>query len=474
MDARPNIVVFFTDQQRHDTTGVHGCPLGLTPNFDRLARAGTDIHHSFTCQPVCGPARACLQTGTYATTNGSVTNNIGLTDELPNLAGLFNQAGYHTGYIGKWHLADPATGLTEAGERGAVKAGHRGNYQDWLAVQALEFSVNEYHTVLYDEDDQPVRLPGYRSDAVADAMIRYIDRRADEPFFLMGSFIEPHQQNDVDAFPAPDGYAEQYTGQWVPPDLAALPTHSCETPADRPAAVGAAAGQLGGYFGMVKRLDEALGRVYDALKSLDILEQTIILFTSDHACHFKTRNAEYKRSCHESSIRVPTFLHGGPFTDGGQISQLVSLVDLPPTLLDACGIEPPTTMQGRSILPLVKKTPGAATDWPGEVLVQYSESCAGRAVRTPRWKYAVENHDPTARHQRHVDEYREAHLYDLKYDPHELNNLIDSQNHEGVCATMQQRLLRRMNEIAEPPATIIPAPRQRRGQLAVSAADEQS
>ncbi|MEM9752820.1 MAG: sulfatase-like hydrolase/transferase [Planctomycetota bacterium] len=109
MPRRPNVVVFFTDQQRHDTTGVHGCPLGLTPHFDRLARAGTDVHHSFTCQPVCGPARACLQTGAYATTNGSVTNNIGLNPELPNLAGVFNEAEYRTGYIGKWHLADPAT-----------------------------------------------------------------------------------------------------------------------------------------------------------------------------------------------------------------------------------------------------------------------------------------------------------------------------------------------------------------------------
>ena len=122
---------------------------------------------------------------------------------------------------------------------------------------------------------------------------------------------------------------------------------------------------------MVKRLDEALGRVLDALKSLDLLDNTIILFTSDHGCHFKTRNAEYKRSGHESSIRVPTALHGPGFNGGGQLQQLVSLVDLPPTLLDAAGIPVPEEMQGRSILPLTR---GETDGWPEEVFVQISES----------------------------------------------------------------------------------------------------
>src|SRR5690606_4556048 len=122
-------------------------------------------------------------------------------------------------------------------------------------------------------------------------------------------------------------YAERYTGRWMPPDLAELG--------------GNAARSLGGYFGMVKRLDEALGRVLDALRSLGKLDDTIVLFTSDHACHFKTRNGEYKRSWHDSSIRVPTALYGPGFRSGGQVRELVSLIDLPPTLLDAAGIPVP-------------------------------------------------------------------------------------------------------------------------------------
>ena len=94
---RPNVVVFFTDQQRWDTTGVHGNPLGLTPNFDRMARQGTHVAHSCTCQPVCAPARSSLQTGRYATNTGVFRNGIALAPEATTLAHLFGEAGYATG-----------------------------------------------------------------------------------------------------------------------------------------------------------------------------------------------------------------------------------------------------------------------------------------------------------------------------------------------------------------------------------------
>jgi arylsulfatase A-like enzyme len=102
----PNIIVFFTDQQRWDTTGVHGNPLDLTPNFDWMAQAGTHVYNSFTCQPVCGPARACLQTGLYATQTGVIVNGPALHPDAKTLAHYFHSAGYTTGYIGKWHLSN--------------------------------------------------------------------------------------------------------------------------------------------------------------------------------------------------------------------------------------------------------------------------------------------------------------------------------------------------------------------------------
>lgn len=476
-DRPPNVIIFLTDQQRWDCSGLHGNPLDLMPNFDRMARAGTHVARSFTCQPVCGPARACLQTGTYATTNGCWRNGIGLpTDRsrFPSLASCFNQAGYRTGYIGKWHLAGKEGQAT--GERGPVKDGFRGDFQDWLAVEALEFSVDEYHTTLYDNNDHPVHLPGYRSDACTDAAIRYIDRHRGHPFFLMTSFIEPHHQNDKDDFPPPVGYRERYTGRWTPPDLAALPQWQWQQDrsAGSPMLVGGSTQQhLGGYWGMVKRLDEGLGRLVDTLISLNLLDNTIILFTSDHGCHFKTRNGEYKRSCHESSIRVPTMLHGGPFTGGGELQQLVSLVDLPPTLLDACGIAPPDSMQGRSILPLIRRDPEAGNSWPDDVFVQISESQIGRCIRTQRWKYSVRDAPDAKLTDGTTDHYIEEYLYDLHHDPYELANLVDLDSHAAVRDVMRNRLLRRMAQVGEPTPRIdaCPLPVRRGGQRRVSDAE---
>ncbi len=442
MSRQPNVVVFFTDQQRWDASGLHGNPLDLMPNFDRLAHRGTHVFNSITCAPVCGPARCCLQTGTYISTNGGFANGCGLPENLPTLAQCFNGAGYHTGYIGKWHLAGPGGAAEGHDGHGAVKAGHRGDYQYWLGVNAMEFSVHEYNAILYDEDNHPVELPGYRSDAVLDAGIRYIADHKAEPFFLMMSFIEPHHQNDKDDYPPPDGYRERYAGRWIPPDLAALPAF-CD---DQPSAGGSTHQHLGGYWGMIKRLDEGLGRLYDALKSLDLLEDTIILFTSDHACHFKTRNGEYKRSCHDSSVRVPTMLYGGPFTGGRTISEMVSLVDLPPTLLDACGLDVPEPMEGRSILPLMH---GEDADWPEEAFIQVCDGQVGRAVRTKRWKYGV----MTDRNSREVgmdfdkQTYREAYLYDLQSDPYELNNLIAMEAYSPVRDRMRRLLVERMKGI---------------------------
>src|SRR5512140_1776408 len=98
--GRPNVVVFFTDQQRWDSAGVHGNPLELTPNFDRMAQRGTHLYHTFTCQPVCGPARACLQTGLYGTATTCWHNGIRLPANLKTLAHCFREGGYKTGYIG--------------------------------------------------------------------------------------------------------------------------------------------------------------------------------------------------------------------------------------------------------------------------------------------------------------------------------------------------------------------------------------
>ncbi len=428
--AKPNVIVFFTDQQRWDTVGLHGNPLDLTPNFDRLARRGTHLANSFTCQPVCGPARSALMTGKYPTTTGCYRNGIPLPAAEKTLAHHFRDAGYRTGYIGKWHL----------GSQDPVPEEERGGYQDWLAANLLEFTSDSYNATLYDEANTEVKLPGYRVDALADAAIRYAADHQAEPFFLFLSFLEPHHQNHLDNYPAPHVLQNRYVDAWTPPDLAALG--------------GTAAQHLPGYYGMVKRLDDALGRIMDALYSLGLSDDTIVLFTSDHACHFKTRNAEYKRSCHDSSIRVPTAIWGPGFDVGRELPQITSLIDLPATLLDGAGIPIPEEFAGRSLVPLIQNK---TTDWDEEAFVQISESQVGRALRTQRFMYCVSAPEASGWDRAASDVYEEESLYDLHADPYQLMNLIGHATYEEVKVDLRERLLAQIEKVEGQRPTIRPA-----------------
>ncbi|MEM6431015.1 MAG: sulfatase-like hydrolase/transferase [Deinococcota bacterium] len=441
---QPNIIFFFTDQQRHDTTGVHGNPLELTPNFDLMAQEGTHLFNTFTMQPVCGPARACLQTGKYATTTGCFKNGIALPKHEKTLAHYFNDAGYDTAYIGKWHLAGHDA-------HGPVAEDKRGGYQYWLAANLLEFVSDAYDMRLYDNNNDEVNLPGYRVDAQTDAAIRYVSQTRDNPFFLFLSYLEPHHQNHLDDYPPPMGYRERYAGRYTPPDLAALGGTSQQ--------------HLAGYYGMVKRLDEALGRLKDALISSGQLDNTIIVYTSDHGCHFKTRNSEYKRSGHEASIRVPTAIQGPGFNSGGRRQELVSLLDLPPTLLDAAGIPVPDNMQGHSLMPLLQ---GKTSTWQDDVLIQISESQVGRALRTKRWKYGVTAPNKSGQDDPNSDVYEEEFLYDLDADPYELKNLIHSLGHKGVCEDLQERLRKRMTLAGEHAPEIQAVPKEKIWQYTIT------
>lgn len=429
-----NFVVFFTDQQRWDVLGLNGNTLGLTPNLDRFARQGTFFREAVTPQPVCGPARSCIQTGQYASTTGVTYNGPGLKSDAPKLAECFKAGGYRTGYIGKWHLSE-GTG------DGAVPPENRVGWDDWLGGNCIELVSGPYSAQLWDNAGRAVQMPGYRSDAIADAAIRYIGDRAQEPgqpWLLFLSFLEPHHQNTDDSYPAPHGMETTYLGKPMPPDLQALG--------------GSAARDWAGYCAMVKRLDDGLGRIMDALESLNLAEDTVVAFISDHGCHFKTRNAEYKRSPHESSVRIPFALWGPGWNGGGEQRCCASLVDFAPSLLDTAGLAIPAAMQGNTLLPVTR---GERAHLPAESYIQFGDSWLppGRALRTARWKYVV------VADERHkgagcAPEYAETELYDLQTDPYELSNLINTKAHLPVRKALRERLLNRIAQTGEPKAKI--------------------
>ena len=154
----PNIVFYFADQQRWDTLGCYGQKLDVTPNLDKLAAQGVRFENAFTCQPVCGPARACLQSGRYPTQIGCHRNAQALPENITTLADCFSQAGYETAYVGKWHLASNRSSYTapvdqENYETRAIPEERRGGYKDfWMAADVLEATSHGYDGYVFDKE----------------------------------------------------------------------------------------------------------------------------------------------------------------------------------------------------------------------------------------------------------------------------------------------------------------------------------
>lgn len=424
--TRPNVIVFFTDQQRWDSLGVNGSPMGLTPNLDRFARRAVRFDRAFTAQPVCAPARSAIQTGKYPTATGVIHNNLILKDDEVTLAHHFKRHDYQTGYIGKWHLAGTGTK--------PVPLERRGGYDEWwTASDLLEFTSGAFEGKMFDANNQPLEFKKYRVDFLTDLAVDFIRQKKAKPFYLFLSYLEPHHQNNENRFIAPVGYPERYRNNFhIPPDLAPFP--------------GDWKSQLPDYYGIIARIDECFGRMMQELAGQKVLDNTIVVFTTDHGCHFRTRNSEYKRSCHEASIHIPMMIAGPGFDAGRVVPDLVSLVDLPPTLLDAAAMEASAAMHGRSMLPLAQ---GKPVSWRNEVMVQMREEALQRALRTERWKYCIYNPD-SRKDEPHSTEYVERFLYDLNSDPHEHVNLIGRAEFRKVADELQARLVEQMIGVGEP------------------------
>lgn len=418
---KPNIIFYFSDQQRADSAGCYGQKLPVTPNLDKIAEEGTLFENAFTCQPVCGPMRACLQSGVYASQNGCYRNDIALPTDTKGIAHYLTEAGYDTAYIGKWHLA------SDSKHRLATKPTpkeRRGGYDYWRAADILEFTSHGYNGYVFDENNQRLDFKGYRADKINDFAIEYLKKPHKKPFFMFVSQLEPHHQNDRLRFESPKGLKNKFKDYEVPGDLKGT--------------LGDWRVQMPSYLACCNSVDTNFGKLIQTLKDEGLYDNTVIIYTSDHGCHFRTRNMEYKRSCHENSIKVPLVITGGAFTGGGRVNDLVSLIDLPATVLDIAGAEIPEHFMGKSL-----------TDKKGHesVFIQISESQIGRAVRTDRWKYSVsaKNADKAF-----ADEYKDDFLYDLENDPFEKNNLISSPEHCEIRLEMRKLLIEYMKKAGEP------------------------
>ena len=430
--GQPNVLVVLSDQQRHDSCGVFGQRLPVTPHLDSLATSGVAFDNAFTVQPVCGPARATLQTGEYPTTVGCWRNGIALPPGTETLADRMHGLGYQTGYLGKWHLASnrghglPADRPTARYERQAVPPERRGGYRDvWVAADALEHTSGPTSGHVYDEDGQQVDLHGYRVDALTDLAIDRLGRfDADRPFFLFLSFLEPHHQNNRFRAIGPSGWARRFA--------------DFDRPGDLPAWRGDWRWNYAEYLACCASIDANLGRLVETLERSGRLDDTLVVFASDHGNHFRTRNLEYKRSPHDASIRIPLVLAGPGFRGGSHRRDFATNLDLVPTLVRAAGGADPN-LAGRAL--------HDETTAPEDVFVQISESQIGRALRTATHTFAVKDptRNPLAGHRRPgSSHYVATHLYDNVTDPHQQHNLVKDADVAGIRRDLAERLATRI------------------------------
>ncbi len=434
--SKNNIVVYFSDQQRPDTIGCYGQPLDITPNLDKIAKEGVLFENAFSPQPVCGPCRAIFQTGKYATDTGCFRNSIALPTNSKTIAHYLEENGYETAYVGKWHLA--STGDLEAEpyqdyQTIAIPKELRGGYSGyWRASDLLEFTSDGYGGYVFDENNNKCEFEGYRCDCITDYALDFIkDYNKEKPFMLFLSHIEPHHQNNANHYQGPIGSKEKYKDFILPKDLEVLGGNASEEYPD--------------YLGQCNSLDKNLGRIINQLKSKGIYENTVIIYVSDHGSHFNTRNKDnhlngyddYKRTCHDSALKVPLIISGGPFKQSKVIKDLVSTESLAKTLLSIADIDVSGKMIGENLLDVVNNV---NKERENEVYAQISESRVGRCIRTSRYLYSVYAENINGGEKASSESYLDDYLYDMEKDPYQLNNLILNNSYDNVKKVLRDKL----------------------------------
>jgi arylsulfatase A-like enzyme len=439
---RPNIILYLADQFRWDFVGANRLNCSTkTPNLDAMAERGTLFTHAVTNQPVCSPSRSVMLTGRYATETGVWHNSLPINPSLPTLAGELRNAGYTANLLGKWHLAPPADA---GGGPGYVKPEFRSGFLDmWEGANEFEFTTHPYEGTIYDRDGKAITFKDeFRVDFVTDRAEKFLRQPHDKPFLLYISQLEPHFQNDAKRFIAPKGVAERFQDSFVPPDLRPFP--------------GNWQSQLPDYYGCCESIDISVGRVRKILEEEHLADNTIFLFISDHGCQFMTRNEEYKRSPHNSSIRIPLVIEGPGFNGSQRMDEIVGNLHITPTLLEAAGVAVPSSMKGKSLLPLLTDKK-ARDQWPNTELIQISEAMVGRAIRTADWVYCVADPDANLRTDKWSTRYHEYLFYDERGDPNELVNLAGRKEYRKQADALGDQLKKLIVAAGEPEPEILPA-----------------
>jgi arylsulfatase A-like enzyme len=373
---RPNILLVMPDQLRAQSIGCMGNTDVRTPHIDRLASQGVLFSNTLANSPVCCPARAILMTGQYCHRNGMVANDLRLRESQPGIAKTLRQAGYRTGFIGKWHLdgGPRLPGFVPPGDR-------RHGFEYWAAN---ECNHSHFNTHYFRDTPDPIPIRKFEAEAWTDLSLEFLrDSKKDgRPFFLSVFMGPPH-----DPYGAPDSYMKMYD----PARLTMRPNWKAVDKAPRPKDIAA-------YYAATTAVDDQVGRLIAALDDSGMAEDTIVLFTSDHGDMLGSQGLRLKRKPWEESIRIPGILRYPRRYKPRTEEALFSHIDMPPTLLSLCGLAAAPKAPRSVYFQIFGPYEGDATP------------AGWRGVRTGRYMYATFRDKPWV-------------LYDLRKDPYQMENL---------------------------------------------------
>ncbi len=454
----PHIIFLFPDQLRSDFLSAYGHPAIQTPNIDRLAASGTIFRQNFTTSPLCGPARHSMAKGLYPHNSNCWEDPDCMEPDADTYMRRLQTTGYRTCLVGKAHFYRQQNvdlkpfegfmhglGFEDVYETGGSwsNLGARTIYDDYLkgVGDGSDEKLYAYYRYLDRLPDvkrrfiaEPSPLPQEHvlDSFIGKTAVDYIDRYDDErPCFLFVGFQGPHEPWD-----APEPYASMYKPQDFAQPISELPqgdwlpqaAHEYAQYAQyfQPERREALREVRANYCGKISLIDAWIGRILDACAHKGWLENTVILFASDHGDMLGDLNRISKSMFFEGAIRVPLIVSIPDGPRGSSVSSMTELIDVYPTILESAGCAIEEHRDGQSLVPLIRgETHALRDDVLGEVHVH-------TMIRTADWKYVADNSGAGLQ------------LFDLKNDPGEQRNLVGHRDYTAQEAHMRERMLRRL------------------------------
>lgn len=440
--GKPNLVVILTDEHNFRTLGCYRALLpkeqafvwgdGIaveTPQIDSIAKSGLLCDRFYAASPVCTPSRASFFSGRYPQNTGAPVNNEPMRDEIVTFGEALRRAGYATGYAGKWHLDGPARpGWGLARKFGFEDNTYMFNRGHWKKLEDSAEGPRVKDGDSYDVKGADEK--SFTTDFLADKAVEFIQKHKDRPFCYVVSIPDPHGPNTVRPpydkkyddlkFQQPRSASEK--GENLP---------SCAVPPAKPDLE-----KMSTYFGMVKCIDDNVGKILAALKAAGVTERTIVVFTADHGDMCGEHGRVNKGIPLEGSARIPFILsYPGKVKPGTVVHEALANVDFKPTILSLMGVAHPGGDEGRDASVLLVN--GTAPEGWKDVAISRNANGQWLMAASSRYKFIVSpDSDPC--------------LFDLEKDPFEMRNAFAEPASREVVRELAKALQDYVKRCKEP------------------------